>query len=118
MFAHNQVSLIGNLGGDPEIRNFDSGKCKASFSVAVYAGKDRSSEWFDIEAWNHTAKCVQQMLSKGSRVALSGSLKLERWQTQNGQNRSKVVVNAENIEPVAKIQQQQTQQSHTGYEEF
>ncbi|MEL7224032.1 MAG: single-stranded DNA-binding protein [Cyanobacteria bacterium J06576_12] len=116
MFAHNQVSLIGNLGGDPEIRHFESGKVKARFSLAVHAGKDRPSEWFDVEAWNQTAKRVGQMLAKGSRVALSGSLKLERWQTDAGQNRSKVVVNAENIEVISKEKfQSPTEQSYESF---
>lgn len=102
MFAHNQVALIGNVGSDPEIRTFESGKTKARFSIAVHAGKDRPSEWFDIECWNHVATRVAENVAKGTRVSLAGSLKQERWQNAEGQNRTKVVVNAENIELIAK----------------
>lgn len=102
MFSHNLVSLTGNVGSDPEVRHFESGKCKANFSVALYAGKDRPSEWFDVECWNYVAKRVAENVAKGARVSISGSLKQERWQTSEGKNRSKVVVNAENVDLIAK----------------
>ena len=103
MFSHNTVRLTGNLGADPEVRHFESGSMKAQFSLAVYAGKDRPSEWFDCEAWGKTAERVAQMARKGYRVAIAGSLKQERWQAQDGANRSKVVVNAESFDILQSI---------------
>jgi len=104
MFAHNTVRLTGNVGSDAEVRHFDSGKTKASFSLAVYAGKDRPTEWFDVEAWGAAAERVAEHVHKGVRVVLSGSLKQERWKDKaSGGNRSKVVVNAESIDVVASL---------------
>ena len=111
MFANNQSSLTGNLGGDPEIRFFDSGKSKASFRIAVSTGKESAPDWFDIECWNASAERAVDRLRKGSRVVVSGSLKQERWQDgQSGTQRSKVVLNAESIEIIERSPQQPQQQ--------
>ena len=109
MFASNQASLTGNLGDFPEIRYFESGKSKASFRIAVSAGKDKSPDWFEVECWNQSAERAMQRLSKGSRVVVTGSLKQERWQDrQTGTQRSKVVLNAEAIEIIERSPQEPT----------
>lgn len=111
MFANNQTSITGNLGGDPEIRYFESGKSKASFRIAVSAGKDRSPDWFEVECWNASAERVMQRLSKGSRAVVSGSLKQECWlDSQSGAQRSKVVISAESIEIIERAPQQPASQ--------
>ena len=111
MFANNQASLTGNLGRDPEIRHFESGKSLAQFSIAVSTGRDKPADWFDVECWNQSAERAMQRLSKGSRVVVTGSLRQERWQDrQSGTQRSKVVFNAESIEIVERAPQQQPQQ--------
>ena len=103
MFAHNIASLIGNVGDYPEIRHFESGKVKARFSIAIYAGKDKPAEWFDCEAWGFSAERVAQRVSKGSRVAIAGALKQERWEdAQTGARRSRVVVVAQSVEVIEK----------------
>ena len=92
MYAHNTASLTGNLGADPELRWFDSGKAKAQFTLAVRTGKDKPADWFEIQAWGQTAERAAELLKKGSRVVVSGSLRQERWQDKETQtNRSKVV---------------------------
>lgn len=79
MFAHNQISLTGNLGGDPEIRYFESGKSLAQFSIAVSTGKDKPVDWFEIQCWNRSADRAAERLRKGSRVVVIGCLKQQRW---------------------------------------
>jgi len=111
MFANNQASLTGNLGRDPEIRYFESGKSLAQFSIAVSTGRDKPADWFDVECWNKAAERAMQRLSKGSRVVVSGSLRQERWQDrQTGAQRSKVVLNAESVEIIERAPQQAVQQ--------
>ena len=111
MFANNQASLTGNLGRDPEIRHFESGKSLAQFSIAVSTGRDKPADWFDIECWNKSAERAVQRLSKGSRVVVTGSLRQERWQDrQTGAQRSKVVLNAESIEIIERSPQEPASQ--------
>ena len=107
MFPYNQVSLTGNLGRDPEILYFESGKCKANFSIAVSTGRDKPADWFEIQCWNHSAERAVQRLSRGSRVVVAGFLKQERWEDRNtGSQRSKVIVQADSIEIIERSYQQ------------
>jgi single-strand DNA-binding protein len=77
----NKVQLIGNLGGNPEIRTTESGKKMARFSVATNesyrtAKGDKVSEtqWHNLIAWGKVADIAEQYLSKGSEVAIEGKL--------------------------------------------
>ena len=104
MYGNNISSLTGNLGRDPEIRYFESGKAKCDFSIAVSTGKDKEADWFEVCAWGQSAERAGKLLRKGSRVVVVGSLRQERWQDkQTGSNRSKVVLNAQSIEVIAKM---------------
>ena len=100
----NQVLLIGNLTKDPESRAAGT-HTVASFSIAVNRrskGQDGQPKeevsFFDCEAWDKTANLVQQYCTKGKQILVQGSMKQERWTTQDGQNRSKVKVIASNIQ--------------------
>jgi len=95
--ALNTVALVGNLGKDPEMKYFDSGKVKTSFSIAVEnrikddQGK-YGTDWFDCCAWGKTAEVIAEHFKKGSRIAVAGQLIKEYW-TDNGNQRSKILVN-------------------------
>ena len=103
MFGNNISTLTGNLGRDPEIRYFESGKAKAEFSIAVSTGKDKPADWFDVQVWGQSAERAAKLLRKGSRIVAIGSLKQERWQDRStNANRSKVVLNAASVEVIAK----------------
>jgi len=93
----NSVNIIGRLTKDPEMRQTNSGKSVCSFSIAVNKGKDNTS-FFDVSVWDKTADICGQYLSKGKQVALSGELVQQRWQDQNGQNKSKVSINARTVQ--------------------
>jgi single-strand DNA-binding protein len=95
----NSVTLIGRLGADPDIRYTPSGAAVANFRIAVnefwtdQAGeKQERTHWFSCVAWKHLAEIVNQYLSKGSQVGVSGSLRQRTWQTDSGENRSTVEV--------------------------
>ena len=77
----NHVQLIGRLGNNPEIKIFDSGKKKATFSLATndrYKDADGNSiedtHWHNIVVWGKKVDVIEKYLSKGSEVALSGKL--------------------------------------------
>ncbi len=98
----NRVQLIGNLGGDPEVITFDSGKTKANFSLAtkeVYKKEngdyETETQWHKLVAWNNTAKIAEKILKKGNEVAIEGKLTSRSYEDKNGNKKyiTEVVVN-------------------------
>lgn len=77
----NSVHLIGRLGGDPEVKSFDSGKQKASFTLATNetyynnnGEKVDDTQWHNIVVWGKKVEIVEKYLKKGSEIALEGKL--------------------------------------------
>jgi single-strand DNA-binding protein len=99
----NQVTLMGNLTRDPELRQTPNGQNVTSFSLALNrAYKDASGEWqevtdyIDIVCWGPLAERVAQYLSKGRRCLVQGRLQSRSWE-QDGNKRSKVEVLANDV---------------------
>lgn len=99
----NQVTLMGNLTRDPELRQTPTGQNVTSFSLALNRSyKDQSGEWqeatdyIDIVAWGPLAERVSQYLSKGRRCLVQGRLQSRSWE-QDGQKRNKVEVLANDV---------------------
>ena len=91
----NRINLIGRAGRDPEVKFFDSGKAKCTFSIAVDRRSSRSEEpdWFELEIWGKTAEVAGNYVRKGKQVGIVGSLKFDRWQDKNtGEERSRPVI--------------------------
>ena len=95
----NRVTLIGNLGRDPEIRRLENGAAVAKFSIATDEGyKDASgnwvdrTEWHEIVAWRNQAERAEASLKKGMMVYVEGKLSTRKWQDQNGQDRYRTEV--------------------------
>ena len=92
----NKVTLIGNLGKDPEVRSMQNGKSVANFSLATTESwKDRTTgerrdktEWHNIVVFSEgLVRVCQSYLKKGSKVYIEGQLQTRKWQDQNGQDR-------------------------------
>jgi single-strand DNA-binding protein len=99
----NQVTLMGNLTRDPELRQTPTGQNVTSFSLALNRSyKDQGGEWqeatdyIDIVCWGPLAERVAQYLSKGRRCLVQGRLQSRSWE-QDGQKRSKVEVLANDV---------------------
>ncbi|HVX58025.1 MAG TPA: single-stranded DNA-binding protein [Candidatus Saccharimonadales bacterium] len=99
----NQVTLMGNLTRDPELRQTPTGQTVTSFSLALNRSyKDAGGEWkevtdyVDIVCWSTLAERVAQYLSKGRRCLVQGRLQSRSWE-QDGQKRSKVEVLANDV---------------------
>lgn len=96
----NNLNLIGNLGGDPEIRYMESGLCIAKFSLAFNRLEkgEKTTDWFDVTAFGKTAETIANYVKKGSQIGITGSLRQEKWvDRESGGNRSKVVVICERL---------------------
>ena len=92
----NKVILIGRLGRDPEVRNFQNGGKVASMSVATSESwRDRNSgerkertEWHSVSLQQEGAvKFAEQYLRKGDLIYVEGQLQTRKWQDQSGQDR-------------------------------
>lgn len=90
----NRVMLIGNLGKDPEQRQFESGSNKVTFSLATserYQDKEgnwqETTEWHDIVLWRNQADNAMKLLKKGNTIFLEGKLTHRTWQDAEGKNR-------------------------------
>ncbi|WP_067477653.1 single-stranded DNA-binding protein [Nocardia amamiensis] len=102
------LTVIGNLTADPELRFTPAGHAVVNFTVASTPRHfDRNAnEWKDAEAlfmpcsiWREAAENVAETLTRGARVIVSGRLKQRSWQTAEGDKRSRVELEVEEIGP-------------------
>jgi single-strand DNA-binding protein len=97
----NVVFIIGRLGQDPEIKYFESGSVKASFSMAVdrTRGKDnKETDWFNVEVWGRTAEFVGEWVKKGQLLSVYGQLEVQRWTDPAGNVKERVVIRANDVQ--------------------
>lgn len=87
----NSITIDGRLGKDPEVRHTTSGKTVVNFTIANQRNKEET-DWFDCVAWERTAEFISNYFKKGDGINIEGRLQQERWQNDDGQNRSKVVI--------------------------
>ena len=103
------VSLVGNLTDDPEVRFTPQGTTVASFRLAVTPRvkdgddwKDGETSFFRVNVWRELAEHVTDSLAKGDRALVLGRLKARSWDTPQGERRSVVEVEAEEVGPSLK----------------
>ena len=105
MAGLNKVLLIGNVGGDPEIRTLPSGAKVANFSLATTESytdktgqKQSQTEWHRIEIWEGLANVVEQYVKKGDPLYIEGKIKNEKWTDQNGQEKTGIRIRANSMQ--------------------
>jgi single-strand DNA-binding protein len=101
----NNVTIIGNVVRDVEIRYTPSGATVATFGVAVNRRWKRNDEWqeetsfFDVKAWAQLAENITESIQRGTRVIVTGRLEQRSWETDSGDKRSKVEIVADEVAP-------------------
>lgn len=105
MANFNRVLLLGRLTRDPELRFTPQGTPVCDLSLAVNRvsrsadGSQREEACFvDITVWGRQAETSAQYLKKGRQAFIEGRLTLDRWETPDGQRRSKLKVTAERVQ--------------------
>jgi single-strand DNA-binding protein len=101
------VTIVGNLTRDPELRFTPAGAPVTTFGVAVnrrWQNRDsqqweESTSFFNVTCWRDLAQNVSESLEKGSRVLVSGRLDQRSWETQDGERRSVVEIVADEVGP-------------------
>ncbi len=104
MASFNKVIILGNVTRDIELRHTGSGTAVADIGLAVNDRRKQGNEWVDettfvdVTLWGRTAEVAGEYLQKGSPVLIEGRLKLDSWQTNDGQKRSKLKVVGERLQ--------------------
>lgn len=105
-----KVTLIGNLGRDPETRYTPSGAMNVNFSLAVsrrwndQGGQQQErTTWFRVTGWGRLAEIMDQLtqsgaLGKGRQVFVQGTIELQEYQTQQGETRQSLEVRADEFQ--------------------
>lgn len=101
MFVINTVTISGNATRDPELRSTPSGTSVCQLGVAVNERVKQGDNWsdrasfIDVTAWGSLAEQIAKQVHKGKQVVVTGRIRQDRWQAQDGTNRSKVYVVAD-----------------------
>jgi single-strand DNA-binding protein len=128
MSQGNSVTIVGNLTDDPELRFTANGAAVANFRIAVSRRirdpqtnewKDGDTSFFRVNVWRQLAENVAESLSRGMRVLVTGTLRMRSWETQEGEKRSVVEIEAEEVGPslrwaTAKVEKTSRSESSSG----
>lgn len=103
--SFNKITVVGNLGRDPELRYTPQGNAVCNFSMATNEKRrDKSGEsqdittWFRITLWGKQAENASKYLTKGSSVYIEGRLRVEEWSDRDGKNRYTLDVHATDMQ--------------------
>src|SRR6266567_268207 len=101
----NKITLIGNLGRDPEMNYTPNGVAVTKFSLAVNrvtrsstGEKEKETDWFNIVAWRQLAEICNNYLHKGDKVYIDGRLQQRKYTDKNGVERTAIDVIASDME--------------------
>ena len=89
----NNVSLIGRLTADPELRHTQSDLAMTRFSIAVdrsytKPGEDSQADFINLVAWRHTAEYICKYFTKGQRIGITGEIRTGSYTDKNGNKRT------------------------------
>jgi single-strand DNA-binding protein len=99
----NNITIMGRLTRDPELRRTASGIAVASFCVAVdrdWPNKEtgeRETDFINCAAWRQTGEFVSKYFTKGSMIVVSGRLQIKKWTDHNGMNHYDAEIVADNV---------------------
>jgi single-strand DNA-binding protein len=103
--ALSKISIIGNLGRDPELRYTPNGRPVASFTVAVNQSTKNqqtgewieSTDWFRVSVWGDRGERAAESLRKGSRVFVDGRFRTREYEANDGQKRLSLDITADTV---------------------
>ncbi len=105
--ADNTITVVGNITRDPELKFLNSGQAAVRLSMAVNRRwqNRQTQEWeervsyFEVTGYGPMAENVANSLTKGTRIIVTGRLEQRSWETPDGDKRSIVEINADEIAP-------------------
>ncbi len=127
MASENQVTVVGNLTDDPELRYTPNGAAVCKFRIAVNrrmpdgsgGWKDGETSFFSVNCWRALAENAAESLTRGSRVIVAGRLNYRAWENQEGEKRSAIEIEADELGPslkwaTAKVERQSRSSATSG----
>ena len=98
-FNFNKVILAGRISNKIDYKETQTGKTVAKFSIAVNrrTSQGQEADFFNITAWGQTADFVANYFDKGQSICIEGSLRVSKWEDDEGNPRSKTDIIAENV---------------------
>ena len=110
MASDNQITIVGNLTDDPELRYTSNGAAVANFRVAYSTRiRDAAGNWtdgetsfFTVNCWRALAENAAETLTRGTRVVVTGRLKQRSWENQEGEKRTVIEIEADDLGPSLK----------------
>ncbi|MGI0492014.1 single-stranded DNA-binding protein [Alkalinema pantanalense CENA528] len=113
----NVITLVGRVGGDPDVKYFESGsvKCRLTLAVNRNSRNNDQPDWFNLELWGRQAEVAEQYVRKGSLVGVKGSLKFDTWVDRNtGANRTSPVILVDRLELLGSRRDNETSMNSGG----
>ena len=98
--SFNKITMVGNVGREPELRKLNDGATVCNFSVAVNEttrDRNQTATWFRITVWGERAVVCAQSLKKGSAVYVAGRLKSKQWEDRAGEKHVSLEVKASDV---------------------
>ena len=117
------ITIIGNLTGDPELRFTPSGAAVASFTIASTPRRydKQTNQWVDGEAlfmrcsiWRQAAENIANSLQKGQRVIVTGKLRQRSFESREGEKRTVIELEVDEVGPSLKFATAQVQKATSG----
>ena len=113
----NKAILMGRLTRDPELRHTQSNMAVCSFSLAIDRDRkgpngERQTDFIDCVAWGRQAEFVAQWFAKGVMAIVVGRVQSRRWQDQNGNNRTAIEINCDEV---SFGETKKSREANTGY---
>jgi len=100
----NKVILVGRLTRDAELSYTQGGLALLKFSIAVNRNRKQGDQWveeasfFDVTVFGRQGEAIANYMTKGKQVGIEGQLRQDRWEAQDGTRRSKVAIDANNVQ--------------------
>lgn len=99
---YNKVIMMGRIANDPELRTTPNGHSVCSFRIAVerrFKNNDgeRTTDFFNVVAWNKTAETVTKYFAKGKMILVEGEMTTRQYTDKNGNNATWYEINAERV---------------------
>lgn len=115
--SHNQITLVGRVGGEPERRTLRNGMAKVEVSVATNRtrGGEEHTDWFNCQFWDKLADLAENLLSKGDLVYISGRMESSKYTDKEGNNRTRWEVSVNTFVPMARDKQQEASSGGSYY---
>ena len=102
--SYNRITIVGNVGNDPEVRSTAGGTTVANLRVAVSEREKAPSgawvdvtEWFSVTCFGKTAEAVRDHVAKGKQLLVEGKLRTRKWEDREGNARTSTEIVADRI---------------------